>query len=106
MSERYTIKDAEKAMDRLCEELGKPRGHYRTLEPGEVSSIEGNTRITTIPGGWALDYNPIYGGCVVEEIAPDGHTWVSQPFGSTRRSPREFCQMVNDVLRARSLESA
>lgn len=101
---RYTRKDAERQFERLCEELGKPMGHYRECAEGEVSNMENGQKYSTIPGGWALDYNPTYGGCVIEELSPvPGETWISQPFGSTRRSPREFCQMVHDIIRARSL---
>jgi hypothetical protein len=105
MGDRYTRKDAEKALSRLCEALGKPEGHYRKCEPGEASNMKNGQTISTIPGGWALDYNPIYGGCVIEELSPTpGETWVSTPFGSTRRTPRAFCQMVTDVLRGRALD--
>lgn len=104
MGDRYTRKDADKAMARLCEEFGKPLGHYRKVQDGEVSNMGEGRQITTIPGGWVMDYNPVYGGCVVEELSPNpGETWISNPFGSTRRSPREFCQMVNDMIRARSI---
>jgi hypothetical protein len=103
MTDRYTRKDAEKAFKRLAEEFGKPTGHYREVAEGETSNMADGQKFSTIPGGWVLDYNPTYGGCVVEELSPNpGETWITQPFGSTRRSPREFCQMVNDMIRARS----
>lgn len=102
--DRYTRKDAEKAFEHLCQELGKPVGHYRKVNPGEVSNMGEDRIITTIPGGWTLDYNPTYGGCVIEELSPNpGETWISHPFGSTRRSPREFCSFVNAVLAGKAL---
>lgn len=104
MADRYTRKDAQIAFERLCEELGKPSGHYRKLAAGETSNMANGQTFSTIPGGWALDYNPTYGGCVIEELSPTpGETWISHPFGSTRRSPREFCQFVNDVIRGHAL---
>jgi hypothetical protein len=104
MSDRYTLKDADKAFERLCEELGKPMGHYRKCADGEPSNMANGQTFSTIPGGWALDYNPTYGGCVVQELSPNpGETWVRSPLGDRRRSPREFCQMVNNMLRARAL---
>lgn len=106
MSDRYTRKDAERAFERLCEALNKPQGHYRTLAEGEKSNMANGQTFSTIPGGWALDYNPVYGGCVIEELSPTpGETWVSTPFGMMRRSPREFCQFVSDVLNGLALKS-
>ena len=40
-------------------------------------------------GGYTLDNIPSYGGYVIEKISNSGGG-VSQPFGSTRRSPREM----------------
>lgn len=116
---RYTKKDAEQAFARLCELMGKTAGHYRKLEAGETSTY-GSATHTTIPGGWALDYNPTYGGYVVEEISSDpaehpgelmdgrrySATSVSMPFGYTRRSAREFVQMVADLEAARRIAGA
>lgn len=97
MGERYTRKDADRAFVRLCEELGKPVGHYREVGESEASNMANGQRFSTIPGGWALDYNPTYGRCVIEELSPNpGETWISHPLGSTRRSPREFVQ--NDFV--------
>lgn len=104
MSERFTKKDAEKALERLCELMGRPKGHYRKLAEGEVAPagavVTGvNGQFCTIPGGWELDYNPIYGGYVVEEIL-ENSTGITQPFGANRRSARDFWQMVWDITRA------
>jgi hypothetical protein len=38
--------------------------------------------------GLVLDYAPIYGGYVIEELGPEGGC--SHPFGSKRRSAREM----------------
>lgn len=40
------------------------------------------------PGGWMLDYAPIYGGYVIEEEVEGGG--ISHPFGCMRRSAREM----------------
>lgn len=82
MSDKYTRKDAELAFGRLCEVLGKrPATAYNDV------------------GAWTLDYNPIYGGAVVEEVINDGGG-ITQPLGSTRCTPREFCLRVNFLIRA------
>src|SRR3990167_3699011 len=104
MTQRYTYKDAVRAMERLADDLGKPLGHYRTVAPGEVSSLGADRQTTTIPGGWVLDYNPIYGGCVIEERGDEpGATWSTHPRGGTRRSPREFCEAVSFARTAMKL---
>ncbi len=38
--------------------------------------------------GLSLDYAPIYGGYVIEELHPD--SGINHPFGSLRRSAREM----------------
>lgn len=104
MTDRYTRKDADRAVERLANVLGKPVGHYRQLEPGEISNF-GSPSHTTIPGGWALDWNPTYGGGVIEEIADvPGETWVREPFGPMRRSAREIVDMVRFGLDAIELD--
>ena len=82
MSDRYTIRDAEKSFVLLCELTG-----HRVAE-----------RYNDV-GAWALDYNPIYGGVVIHEPVNDGGG-VSEPFGSGRVSPREFCAQVLFLARA------
>lgn len=99
MAERYTRRDAEKAMERL----GVPLGHYRAhtegeeIPPGAVLIADG--RFVSIPGGWALDYASEYGGCQVQEIMYGG-TGVGCPLGHERMSPREFVRAVNVACRA------
>ena len=103
MSDRYTRKDAEQAAKRLAEHLGKPWGHYTddvNHPDRHPTPLHEGGKFYTIPGGWALDYNPTYGGCVIEELAPDGGTWITQPFGSERCSPREFVAKVNTAITA------
>jgi hypothetical protein len=117
MTERYTRKDAEEAGRRLAEAAGHRYGHSEVVRElpehvtnptpgggGEEAAPYATERksggwFVTIPGGWAVDYNPTYGGCVIEEIAPNGRTWISQPFGATRRSPRQFCEWAWGVIR-------
>lgn len=50
-------------------------------------------------GCWELDCNPVYGGCVIEEIMNEGGG-VTQPFGSQRRKPQEFCDTINFAIKA------
>ena len=78
--DRFTRKDAETTLKRLGALMGKQVGNCWTKK--------GDKRIAKI-GCWNLDYNPIYGGCVVTEICNEGGG-IHHPFGSMRRSPREF----------------
>ena len=91
MTERVTIADADAALRRYCETTGQPYGHYQR---GELYGVDG--AISTIPGGLEIDYNPTYGGCVIERISDTGDTGVSQPYGARRRSPADTV----DFLRA------
>ena len=76
--DRYTRKDATKALQLLCEVIGHPMG----FDEGE----------------WFLDYNSTYGGCVVAEKMAGGGE--HEPFGSARVPTREFCHKVNFAIRA------
>jgi len=49
-------------------------------------------------GGWRLDYNPVYGGIVIEEIVNEGGG-VSHPFGDRRLAPGEFLRTIMFALR-------
>ena len=52
-------------------------------------------------GCWDVDYNPTYGGAVLYQIATEGGGQ-SQPFGSMRRKPSEFCdttRFAQDAIR-------
>lgn len=81
MSDRYTRKDAEGAFLRLCAVCNKqPATDYADK------------------GAWALDYAPVYGGYAVRELMDGGGA--AEPFGSTRRSARDFCYTVNFAIRA------
>ncbi len=82
--DRYTRKDADKAAARLAEATGHRFG---------VSYSDHRA------GDWYGDYNAIYGGYVIEEYCSDGGGGITHPLGSTRHSPREFCEMVNFALR-------
>ena len=81
---RYTEKDAVKAVELLCVIIGKPYGTYVKNDKGD---LVGN-------GGYALDYNPTYGGCVIHEFLTTS-TAVNTPFGQTRMSIREFVQSIH-----------
>jgi len=77
---KYTIKDARLATGNLMVALGKQWA-------GGHSDV----------GGWILDYNTIYGGCVIEEIVNVGGG-VRRPLISNRLPPREFCEAIRFAL--------
>ena len=116
MSERYTHKDAEKAVQRLAEAMSLPYGHYTTVDD-EPESFEGEQPegryktdgggywVTTQPGALELDYAPIYGGCIIQQMADDGGTWISEPFSRERKGPREFVGYVNALITGMELAS-
>jgi len=86
MAERYTHKDAARCFKNLL----------------DISGHRAAKRYSDI-GGWQLDCNSVYGGCVVHEISSKGGG-VSTPLGMRRRNPREFCDAVgftSDVLRTK-----
>lgn len=73
--DRYTRKDAEKAVSRLAAALGRP--------------TEGE-------GSYYLHHAYQQGYSIYEQSGPGA----SEPFGSTLRSARELCETVNFALRA------
>lgn len=90
MSDRYTKKDAERCAKDLARTLKKPFGNCWAKKKGRnVAKI----------GCWDVDYNPIYGGAVIEEIHNEAGG-ISHPFGSRRMKPSEFCQATNMAVRA------
>jgi hypothetical protein len=113
--ERYTRKDAYSAFARLASALGKtwsddrgnlwrgqahePQAAGRLWEQVSQSASLSPTRSQTHVGAWTLNYNPVYGGFVIEEMATPGGG-VFQPFGSQRRKAREFCGAVRFALDA------
>lgn len=86
---RYGVSDARKCFQRLAKVMGKST---------EAITGHGTSRKFNI-GAWVLDYNAIYGGCVIEEIDSEGGG-IRHPFGSARMPPREFCQATYMVERA------
>lgn len=99
MSTRYTKRDAEQAARVLAGRLGKPWGHYRKVEQGEVSNLGEGREITTIPGGWAL--SQAYGGYEIQELGPEpGDTWVRTPIWSGHVSAREAYTRCWAAIRA------
>ena len=77
---RYTIKEAEKCFEMLL----KVKGKRKARSYNDV-------------GAWRLDYNPTYGGIVIEEIN-NSTGGVGNPMGYRRRSPRDFCDFVRGVI--------
>lgn len=86
--DRYTHKDAERALERLAASTG----HRIATSYNDI-------------GAWTLDYNPIYGGCVVHEPMNESGG-VTCPFGMERQTPRVFCAMANFAIRAMEAASA
>ena len=115
--DRVTRADVDKAVQRLADKLGVPVGHYTTHdnEP-DLSHLDGDTAIsgesptpykvqgrdgrwhTTRPNGLDYDHNRTYGGYVLEQIAPNGRTWVSRPYGETRRNARDFIAFIDGLI--------
>lgn len=90
MVDRYTKRDAQRCLERLAKMF--KREHTECWV-----KVDGKTEAKV--GCWYLDHNAIYGGGLVEEIA-NKRGIVSEPFGSQRRKPREFCDTVDFVDRA------
>ena len=76
MSERYTKKDAKRALDGLMQFLNKKHTQF-----------DHNNEI----GSWYLDYNAMYGGAVIHEVVSEGYG--VKALGS-RMKPYEFCQAI------------
>ena len=97
MPARVTRKHADEALRRYCELTGQPYGHYKRVAVYGVDRA-----ISTIPNGLAIDYNPTYGGCIIERMADNGGTWVSQPYSRERKTPREMVDYIDALGRGHS----
>lgn len=89
---RITKKDIGGCASRLADDLGKKFGGCWVRKKGKRQSIV---------GCWEVDYNPTYGGAVIQEMI-NTKGGVHQPFGSMRRKPREFCdttRFAQDTIR-------
>lgn len=53
-------------------------------------------------GAWQLSHSPLYGGFVVEELY-NKEGGITHPFGPMRRSPREFVDFVDSIIRGLKL---
>lgn len=103
---------AVEAVQRLAKVMGVPYGHYayHDSEP-DTSALDPDHHggesptaykrqtsdgrwITTQPSALEADHNSAYGGWVIDQIAPNGRTWISKPFGDTRRPLRSFLNFV------------
>lgn len=110
------MSQAIEAVKRLADVMGVPYGHYvyhdtepdtSALDPihhgGESPTaykrqLSDGRWVTTQPGALEADHNAAYGGWVIEQIAPNGRTWISKPFGDTRRSLRSFLAFVEEQI--------
>ncbi len=88
----------ESAVQRLAERLGKPQGPAWTRD-------EKTGRNTARVGVWELDYNPIYGGYVVEEIHNEAGG-ICRPLGDTRMKGEQFLEALYMVNRALDIQDA
>ncbi len=79
MTDRYTKKDAKRALDGLMQLLNKKHTKFDN-SPGEI-------------GSWYLDYNATYGGAIIHEVVSDGHG--VRTIGRNRMKPYEFCQAID-----------
>ncbi len=89
MSDRITKGHVERVFAAVAKAYGRstdPWGEYK------------KTRKATV-GAWSLDYNPHYGGWVIEEIHSEAGG-VTTPFGDRRLSTSQFYQALWMVLRA------
>ena len=94
MADRYTKKDAKECAKALAEALGKQFGNcWRKVGGKNVSKV----------GCWELDYNSIYGGAVITEIA-NKHGGIRHPLGSSRMKPEAFCRATNMAIDARDIK--
>ena len=96
---RITHSHVKGMAKRLGRVMGKKWGHYKKIGKGK------NAKYKVVSGAWELNYNPTYGGWIIEEIDPDrtGSSGTSQPLISARLSTKEFyyaCWMA-----ARAIES-
>lgn len=71
------------------------QGMFQRLAKAMNKNIDGGNY-----NGLVLDYAPIYGGYVIEELGPEGSC--SHPFGSLRRSAREM--YLSMFMAAQALE--
>ena len=87
MSDRITIKHAQASLARLAQATGNRIARPYNREHGHDV------------GGWALDYNPTYGGVVIIEYINNGGGQ-NTPITSNRMGLREFVDSVNFAIRA------
>ena len=95
MSNRITVKDATRAMERLAHALGKSTGPAYTRD-------EATGKYTANVGVWQLDYAPMYGGVCITELMENGGE--NRPFGLGRMSPAQFVDCVNFALNVISIQ--
>ena len=84
MATRTTRQDVQNAFERLCEMLGRPIEAWRKDEHGKTKAVI---------GAWYLDWNPPYGGVIINEMVNEGGG-VKNPMGNLRMKPAEFVAAV------------
>jgi hypothetical protein len=91
---RYTLDDAMRVTKILASALGKK---FSETLSGCYETDPKTGKVKTIVGCWFLDYNPVYGGVVIYEMANEEGAQRA-PFGYTRRPIKEFVYTVNFAL--------
>lgn len=91
MADRYTKKDAEQCAGYLAKKLNKKFGKCYHQDS------DGKWKYDL--GCWDVNDNSDYGGAVIEEINNDRGS-VTDPFGSTRMKPEQFCKATNFAEKA------
>jgi len=92
MARRVTKKDVGGCASRLADDLGKKFGGCWVRKNGKLQAVV---------GCWEVDFNPTYGGAVIQEMV-NTSGGVHMPFGMMRRKARDFCdttRFAQDAIR-------
>ena len=90
---RVTRKQVEIWFKLVCKEY---------VKPAECLIKDASGKWICQEGAWELDYNPSYGGYIINEMC-NGTGGVRQPVLAHRVSGREFVDMCRTLLAARRL---
>lgn len=84
--------------NKKSEECAKRLARLLKKQMGDCWKKKKDGKLKAKIGCWDIDCNPIYGGCVIEEMMSEGGG-VDHPFGPRRRKPTEFCDTINFAIR-------
>lgn len=85
--ERITKKQVKGIFELVCMDLGIPFKEVWRQKDGKN---------TAIIGAWYLDYNPVYGGYVINEMVNEAGG-VTCPLGYNRMPTREFYNFLHGI---------